>query len=121
MKRKSGWVPGAIIAGLGAGLINGTLGAAGGMVLLPCLSALAKIPEGALFPMSVCVMLPVCLLTLVLSAQTQPLPWMDALPYLLGGCLGGIAAGLWGKRLPTKWLHRAFGLLMLWGGLRYLC
>lgn len=121
MKRRYSKLPGVVIAGLGAGLINGTLGAAGGMVLIPCLSALAKIPERALFPMSVCVMLPVCLLTLLLSARTAPLPWAQALPYLLGGCLGGIAAGIWGKYIPTKWLHRAFGLLMLWGGIRYLC
>lgn len=121
MKRRDSWLPGVVIAGLGAGLINGTFGAAGGMILIPCLSVLAGIPEQALFPMSVCVMLPVCLLTLTLSAQGKSLPWMEALPYLLGGCAGGVLAGLWGKHIPTKWLHRAFGLLMLWGGIRYLC
>lgn len=109
------------MAGFGAGLINGLFGAAGGMVLIPGLSAWAKIPEESLFPMSVWVMLPVCMLSLYLSRPAEGLPWQAALPYLIGGALGGILAGIWGKQIPTSWLHRIFGLLILWGGVRYLC
>jgi uncharacterized membrane protein YfcA len=51
----------------------------------------------------------------------QPLPLTTALPYLIGSALGGILAGLLGKRIPTVWLHRGLGILILWGGYRYLC
>ena len=38
----------------------------------------------------------------------------------LGSALGGSLAGLWGKKIPTRWLHRGLGVLILWGGIRYL-
>lgn len=111
---------GAAIAGLAAGLVNGIFGGAGGMVLIPALSLLTEIPQEALFPLSVRVMLPVCVFALWLSSRTASLPWIDAFPYLLASFLGGLAAGRWGKRIPTLWLHRIFGSMILWGGIRYL-
>lgn len=120
MRLKSRQFWGCALAGLGAGCVNGIFGAAGGMVLIPTLQLLGKLPEETLFPMSVSVMLPVCVLSLVMSGPISSLPWVDSLPYLIGGALGGIAAGLWGKRIPTLWLHRIFGIMILWGGIRYL-
>lgn len=109
---------GAALAGALAGIVNGLFGGAGGMVLIPALSLWSDLDRDALFPTSVAVMLPVCVLSLWLSAT---LPWSDALPYLLGSAAGGIGAGLFGKRIPTRWLHRGFGIMLLWGGIRYLC
>ena len=111
---------GCTAAGLAAGTVNGIFGAAGGMVLIPTLQLLAKIPEASLFPMSVCVMLPVCILSLLLSVPLPRLPWQDAWPYLLGSFLGGYLAAKLGRRIPLIWLHRIFGIMILWGGLRYL-
>ena len=56
-----------------------------------------------------------------LASQDAPLPWSDAFPYLLGSALGGVLAGRFGRKIPTLWLHRFFGLMLLWGGIRYLC
>ena len=111
---------GAILAGLLAGIVNGIFGGAGGMVLIPALGMWTNARQEELFPISVSVMIPVCALSLVLSARTAPLPWADALPYLLGSAAGGIGAGILGRRIPTLWLHRIFGLMLLWGGIRYL-
>lgn len=111
---------GAAAAGLLAGIVNGIFGGAGGMVLIPALHLLTDIKEDALFPMSVSVMLPVCLLSLWLLSRTAVLPWTDARPYLLGSAAGGILVGLLEQRIPTLWLHRFFGILILWGGIRYL-
>lgn len=111
---------GAILAGALAGLVNGIFGGAGGMVLIPALGLWTDAEPESLFPLSVSVMLPVCLLSLWLSARTAPLPWLDALPYLIGSTLGGILAGCFGRRIPTVWLHRIFGIMLLWGGVRYL-
>ena len=44
-----------------------------------------------------------------------------AVAYLFGSAAGGIAAGVWGRHIPVHWLHRSLGILILWGGLRYLC
>lgn len=111
---------GAALAGLLAGIVNGIFGGAGGMILIPTLQMLTDIQEDALFPMSVSVMLPVSLLSLWLTSRTTSLPWAEALPYLLGSVAGGVLVGLMGRRIPTVWLHRIFGIMILWGGIRYL-
>ena len=108
------------LAGAAAGLINGLFGAGGGMVLVPMLGKKAGISEQERFPASVAIIAPVCVVSLLLSGSRN-ITFLQGLPYLLGGAVGGVAAGLWGKRIPTVWLHRMLGALILWGGIRYLC
>jgi uncharacterized membrane protein YfcA len=111
---------GAAAAGLLAGLVNGIFGGAGGMVLIPALGKWTDAEPEALFPISVSVMLPVCLLSLFFASRSAPLPWLDALPYLAGSAVGGATAGILGKRIPVRWLRGIFGAMLLWGGVRYL-
>ncbi len=108
------------LAGFCAGAVNGLFGAGGGMVLVPLLSGAPELKEEEVFPSSIAVILPICLVSLSITALRQGLPWFDALPYLLGGALGAVPAGLWGRKIPAKWLHRGLGLLIIWGGVRYL-
>ena len=108
------------LAGLLAGTVTGLFGGGGGMVLVPLLTKLTLLEKDQIFPASVAVMLPVSTLSLAVIAFTEGLPLKEALPYLIGGTVGGIAAGVWGKRIPVKWLHRLLGILILWGGIRYL-
>lgn len=109
------------LAGAGAGAINGLFGAGGGMVLVPLLTALTDLREEEIFPASVSILFPVCLVSLSVGALGGVFAWQEAVPYLLGSALGGVAAGLWGRRIPTLWLHRLLGVLILWGGVRDLC
>ncbi len=108
------------IAGAAAGAVNGMFGAGGGMVLVPLLTLLTALEEDEIFPASVSVILPICVISLWIGSGGD-LPWVEALPYLLGAAIGGILAGVTGKKIPVKWLHRGLGLLILWGGVRYLC
>ena len=108
-------------AGTVSGMINGLFGAGGGMVLVPMLSRFTDLSDEEIFPASISIILPMCLITLSVSATQRPLPWQDALPYLIGSALGGILSGMLGKKIPTIWLHRILGALILWGGWRYLC
>lgn len=110
-----------VLAGAVAGAVSGLFGAGGGMVLVPLLSLLAKMPEERLFPSSISIILPVCLVSIAVTAFSAGIPWREALWYLPGSALGGAAAGLWGEKIPTKLLHRLLGILILWGGIRYLC
>jgi len=112
---------GITIAGICAGAINGLFGAGGGMVLVPLLGWLTDIEDDAVFPASVSIILPVSLVSLSVTFQSNNMPWNIALPYLLGSAGGGILAGLFGKSIPTKWLHRALGILIIWGGIQYIC
>ncbi len=108
------------IAGGAAGSMNGLFGAGGGMVLVPLLTALTDIEEQDVFPASVSIILPICVVSLSFGAINGVFAWKEALPYLVGSAAGGVLAGLFGKKIPVAWLHRGLGLLILWGGVRYL-
>lgn len=112
---------GAALAGLCAGAVNGMFGAGGGMILLPLLTLLVHPEEKELFPLSIAIILPICLTSLLVTTPVNALPWGEAWPYLIGSAAGGLLAGLWGKKVPVRWLHRILGVLILWGGIRYLC
>lgn len=108
------------IAGFAAGALNGLFGAGGGMVLVPLLSLTTDMEESQMFSTSVCILLPVCTVSLIFSKDWSAFSFPLALPYLLGSGAGGVLAGIWGKKIPTLWLHRVLGILILWGGIRYL-
>jgi uncharacterized membrane protein YfcA len=45
---------------------------------------------------------------------------MTALPYLLGGLVGGFVGGRLMDKVPVIWLRRIFAAFLLYGGVRYL-
>ena len=108
-------------SGFCAGAVNGLFGAGGGMVLVPLLSTDRTLEETEVFPASVSIILPTCLVSLLFSMDWSAFSDKTIWFLLAGSALGGVAAGFWGKKIPTVWLHRALGLLILWGGFRYLC
>lgn len=109
------------LAGCAAGAVNGLFGAGGGMILVPLLTAFTDLEEEDVFPSSVSIIFPICLISLFIGSRGTPLPFAQALPYLLGALVGGILAGVSSKKIPVKWLHRSLGILIIWGGWRYLC
>ena len=111
---------GAGIAGLGAGILNGLFGAGGGMVLIPLLGHFTDADEQTLFSCIVIILFPICVVSLLFAKGWQDFQFLTALPYLIGSLIGGVFAGLYGKKVPTQWLHRVLGVLILWGGIRYL-
>lgn len=112
---------GLILAGLGAGTVNGLFGAGGGMVLIPLLSILTELDDRDMFSGSVAIILPICIVSLIVTELTGTVSWKEALPYLPGSVFGGYLAFRYGSNIPVQWLHRGLGLLIIWGGIRYLC
>ena len=109
------------LCGAAAGAVNGLFGAGGGMLLVPLLTWLTDLDDNEIFPASVAIIAPLCIVSLFLTVNERNFPWNSLLPYLAGSAAGGILAGLLGKKISTKFLHKLLGLLILWGGVRYLC
>jgi uncharacterized membrane protein YfcA len=107
-------------AGASAGLVNGLLGAGGGMLLVPMFIGLCKIEKKKALATSVAVIMPLCAVSAaVYFISGSPFPKM--LPYYaLGGLAGGFAGGILLKKLPPLFLIRAFGALMVFAGFRML-
>lgn len=107
-----------LCAGAAAGLCNGFFGGGGGSVLVPALSGFCALEQRKAFATSVAVILPLCALSAGIYLLRGGLDLVAALPYLAGGALGGWAGGKWFGGVKVSWLKRAFGLLLLYGGVR---
>lgn len=91
------------------------------MILVPMLTLFTVMDEDAVFPSSISIMLPICLVCIIAGANHSPPNLKAALPYLAGSAVGGFWAGKVGSGIPVQWLHRILGILLLWGGFRHLC
>ena len=107
-----------LLAGAAAGAANGFFGGGGGSVLVPMLTRVCGLDQRRAFATSVAVILPLCALSVVIYFMRGGLDFMAALPYLVGGTIGGWAGGKWFKGVQINWLKRAFGLLLIYGGVR---
>lgn len=111
----------AALCGILAGACNGLFGAGAGMILAPTLQNFTDVEENALFPTVLATVLPLCLVSLTVYGMQGELPWNAAWPYLTGSALGGVLSGILGKRIPARWLHKALGVILLWGAWRAIC
>lgn len=109
------------LIGMLAGAVNGLMGAGGGMILIPLLSKSHQLEEKELFSASVCIILPICIISILLGPKSEKLTFCQILPYLLGSAAGGFGASILSHSIPVIWLHRILGILILWGGIRNLC
>lgn len=106
------------VTGALGGLANGLFGAGGGLFLVPLLTKWTKLDQRKAFATSVAVILPLSLVSACLYWWKGALDLFAAWPYLMGGALGGLLSGKLFRRVPLTLLRRAFGLLILYGGIR---
>ena len=109
-----------IAIGLGAGFLNGLLGAGGGILIVFGLRKLLKRnlkDPRAIFPTAIAVMLPLSLLSAWQYARAGSLQlsyfgWL-ILPAIAGGVIGALLL----RRLSVKALSRLFAAVVLISGL----
>ena len=114
--RKKWW---GVLGGLGAGVINGLLGAGGGMVVVPLLSAMGVQGKRS-HATALMVIVPLSAVSAVLYLVQGRVGFADALPWLPGSLLGAYLGSRLMPKIATGWLKLLFGGLMLWGGVRLL-
>ena len=85
------------VSGAAAGLVNGLFGGGG-----------------------VGVILPFCVLSAAIYVLRGGFDWLAALPYLIGGGIGGALGGLLFRKVSAGVLRKLFALFLLYGGVRYL-
>ena len=108
------------LSGAAAGTANGLFGAGGGMILVPLLTCWAKLPDKKAFATSISIIAPMCLVSIVIYHIQGSLTLSASLPYLIGGLLGGLLGGKLFGRVSATFLHKALGILILYGGIRSL-
>lgn len=108
------------LAGSAAGFINGIFGGGGGMVLIPLLMHRVHMTEKETFATSIAVILPICIVSLIAHMYWSGVVFSEAVPYMLGGTLGGLLGGKLYEKVNTLWLKRIFGIFVLYAAWRYL-
>ena len=92
----------------------------GATVLVPLLTRFCGLEQRQAFSTSLAVILPLCVLSAAVYLFRGGRDLLAALPYLIGGTVGGWLGGRWFRGVRVVWLRRAFGLLLLYGGARCL-
>lgn len=107
------------LGGFAVGLVNGLLGAGGGLLAVPLLRSVGLDTKTA-HANSVATVLPICAFSAGNYLMAGRVQIQDILPYLLWGLLGaGLGAWLLPK-IPQNILRKLFAGFMLWAGVRLL-
>ena len=117
--KKVKWLPYGL-SGAAAGMINGLFGAGGGMILVPMLITICKLEDKKAFSSAISIILPLSIVSLLVYRSQGIFPLKDAAPYLVGGLIGGFLGGFLFKKTSVNFLHKFFGIIILWGGIRLL-
>ncbi|MDR1892507.1 MAG: sulfite exporter TauE/SafE family protein [Oscillospiraceae bacterium] len=107
------------VSGLAVGIINGLLGAGGGMLAVPILKKIG-LDQRKAHANSIVVILPISAVSAALYLLTGRVTLTSTWSYMPAGILGAFLGAKLLHRLPAKLLRRIFGVFMLWAGVRLL-
>lgn len=107
------------VSGFIAGILNGLLGAGGGMVIVPMLERSGLEPARS-HATSIAVIVPLCMLSAAFYLQGGNLSFTDALPYIPAGLIGAYVGAKLLPHIPGRILRRIFGAFMLYAAYRLL-
>ena len=102
-----------------AGVLNGLLGAGGGMLVVPILKKYG-LTQHETHATSVCIILPICLVSTMMYLLRGQVTISDALPYLPFSVLGAIIGSFILPKLKKNFLRKLFGGFMLWAAVQLL-
>lgn len=109
-----------IIAGACIGFVNGFWGGGGGMICVPVLLSIIKLPEKRAHATTLLIMLPLSIASLVVYYFSDNLPLLLSLKIGIGFVLGGILGALLLKKISNVWLEVIFSLIIIAGGIKLL-
>ncbi len=115
--RKNIWLA---LGGLAVGLVNGIFGAGGGMLAVPLLKKAGGLPCRKAHINAIAVVLPITVVSAAFYLIGGKVELSDAYIYIPAGLAGALAGTFIIKKIPEKWLRRAFALFMIWAGYRMI-
>lgn len=107
------------ISGFLAGIINGLLGAGGGMIIVPMLSR-AGLEQNKAHATSVCVILPICIFSTCVYLFSGRISLSETVPYIVWGLIGSIMGSYFLTKINPMLLKRIFGIILIWGAYRMI-
>ena len=107
------------LSGIVVGIVNGMLGAGGGMVAVPLLRN-SGMEQKEAHANAVAVILPISVVSAVIYLINGDVCLTDAVGFMPAGVAGSVVATLLLKKISPKYLKIIFGGFMIWAGIRML-
>ncbi len=111
------------LAGLLAGVINGLLGAGGGIIIIYALNNIVgekELDKNGAFATALCIMLPISLLSVLIYSSRGHVSMegfgVFLIPAIIGGALGGVLLG----KLKASFVKKLFAGLVIVSGVLLL-
>jgi len=105
------------LAGVLVGILNGMLGAGGGMLVVPLLKKLG-LEQTRSHATAVAVIFPLSVLSTAAYLLLGHFELGQAAVYLLPGAAGALLGALLLSKIPAPWLRKIFACFMIWAGIR---
>lgn len=102
-----------------AGILNGMLGAGGGMLIVPILKKYG-IETRKTHATSICIILPMCILSSTIYILNGKVTLNDALPYIPYGVVGAIVGAIILSKINQRLLNNVFALFIMWAAIQLL-
>ncbi|MBO5872885.1 MAG: sulfite exporter TauE/SafE family protein [Clostridia bacterium] len=107
------------ISGFFIGIINGMLGAGGGMLAVPMLKKLGFSQKDA-HRNAIAIILPLTVFSAVLYLIDGRTTFSDSLIFIPTGLIGAYVGTKLLRKISSKWLGVIFGAFMIYSGVRLL-
>ncbi|MBR3594037.1 MAG: sulfite exporter TauE/SafE family protein [Clostridia bacterium] len=107
----------AAVFGILVGVINGTVGAGGGLVAIPLIKKFDT-PQKAAHSTAVAVLMPISAVSAISYLRAGHIAFSDAAPFILPSVIGAVLGTYLLKKIPTAWLKKIFSVFMIYAGVR---
>ena len=106
-------------SGIAVGVVNGLMGAGGGMIAVPLLKK-TGLDQRKAQANAIAVILPISVVSCVMYLIRGSVSFADALPFIPGGIIGTVLGTFLLSKIPTNILKKIFAAFMIWAGVRLL-
>lgn len=109
-----------LLIGLFIGFVNGFWGGGGGMICVPTLTSILKLPEKKAHATAILIMLPLSVASFVVYMLKGTIEWATAGYVTLGFVVGGVFGALLLKKINNIVLKIVFSLVIIAGAIKLL-
>ncbi len=108
------------LIGIVTGFANGLFGSGGGTVVVPAMERFLKVEAHKAHATAIAIILPLSIVSCLIYLKNGKIVWMTVLLISVGGLVGGYIGAKLLNKVPTKWLHKIFGLFMIAAAVRMI-
>lgn len=109
-----------LLTGAIIGFVNGFWGGGGGMICVPLLMQIIKLPEKKAHATTLLIMLPLSLASLFIYLINGNLELLKTIEIGIGFTIGGVVGAIILKYISNIWLGIIFSIIIIAGGIKLL-